>query len=81
MLDSLYHGSDVVEACNIVNEELQKQGCKFYSELSLPHMDAIFLYNNRVGYCRENCDLGLYAMRSCGIPVAAEHFKYSPDYP
>lgn len=80
LLDSLYHGSDVVEACNIINEELQKQGCKFYSELSLPHMDAIFLYNNRIGYCRENCDLGLYAMRSCGIPVAAEHFKYAPDY-
>ena len=80
ILDSLYHGSDVVEACRIVNEELQKKTVKYNSELSLPHLDATFLLSNRVGYCRENCDLGLYAMRACGIPVATEYFKYSPDY-
>lgn len=80
ILDSLYHGSDVVEACRIVNEELLKQNFKYNVELSLPHIDATFLFFNRVGSCRESCDLGLYAMRACGIPVAAEFFKYSPDY-
>lgn len=80
MLDSLYHGNDVIEACRIVNEELIRQDVKFNSELSIPHQDAIFLFSNRVGYCRENCDLGLYAMRACGIPVTSEFFKYSPDY-
>ena len=74
ILDSLYHGSDVVEACRIVNEELLKQNFKYNVELSLPHIDATFLFFNRVGSCRECCDLGLYAMRACGIPVAAEFF-------
>lgn len=79
-LDSAYHGNDVLEACQIINNELRRQDCKFFSKISVPHYDATFLYHNRTGYCRENCDLGLYAMRACGIPVASEYFKYSPDY-
>lgn len=79
-LDSVYQGRDVLEACKIVNDELCRQDCKFFSKMTVPHYDATFLYYNRTGYCRENCDLGLYAMRVCGIPVASETFKYSPDY-
>ncbi len=80
ILDSLYNGSDVLEACKTVNSELQRQGVEFNTEFSLPHIEATFLLNNRVGYCRENCDLTLYAMRACGIPVASDFFITSPDY-
>lgn len=79
-LDSAYQGKDVLEACGIINDELCRQDCKFFSKMAVPHYDAAFLYHNRTGYCRENCDLGLYAMRVCGIPIASETFKYSPDY-
>lgn len=80
LLDSLYKGSDVLEACKILNRELLRQGVEFNTEFSLPHIDATFLLNNRVGYCRENCDLTIYAMRACGIPVASDFFITSPDY-
>ena len=80
ILDSAYHGGDVVEACRVVNGELQRQGVEYNTEFSLPHMEATFLLNNRVGYCRENCDLSVYAMRACGIPVASDFFMVSPDY-
>ena len=79
-LDSAYQGNDVLEACSIVNDELCRQDCKFFSKMAVPHYDATLLFHNRAGYCRENCDLGLYAMRVCGIPVAKESFKFSPDY-
>lgn len=80
LLDSLYHGTDVVEACKTVNAELERQGVEYNTEFSLPHIEATFLIDNRVGYCRENCDLGTYAMRACGIPVASDFFIVSPDY-
>ena len=80
LLDSLYHGNDVLEACKIVNRELLRQGVKYNSEFSLPHIEAVFLLNNRIGYCRENCDLTIYAMRASGIPVARDFFIVSPDY-
>lgn len=80
LLDSLYNGTDVLEACRVINSELLRQGVEFNTEFSLPHIEATFLFNNRVGYCRENCDLTLYAMRACGIPVASDFFITSPDY-
>lgn len=80
LLDSLYHGNDVLEACKTVNRELLRQGVEYNTEFSLPHIEATFLLNNRVGYCRENCDLTIYAMRACGIPVASDFFMASPDY-
>lgn len=80
LLDSLYNGSDVLEACKIINNELNRQGCKYCTDWSVPHHDAEHLFNTRIGYCRENSDLIVYAMRACGIPVAADFMPYSPDY-
>lgn len=53
---------------------------KYNAQFSLPHIEATFLIDNRVGYCREDCDLGIYAMRACGIPVASDFYTASPDY-
>jgi len=77
LLDSLYHGRDVVEACSIINEEISRQGMKYYAYFSAPNLDAKFLFSTRLGTCRESCDIGLYAMRSCGIPVARDAFMYA----
>lgn len=80
ILDSLYHGEDVVYACRMVCGELKKRELYYFTELIIPHMDGEFLYHHRIGYCRESCDITLYAMRACGIPVATEFFRYSPEY-
>lgn len=80
LLDSLYQGSDVLEACKVVNDELNRQDCSYCIDWNVPHHDADKLFYARIGYCRENSDLIQYAMRSCGIPVAADFMPYSPDY-
>lgn len=80
VLDSTYHGSDVIEACRIVDEKLQETGYRYNTDFSIPHLSGDFLFYHRIGYCREVCDLTIYAMRACGIPVATEYFVYAPDY-
>lgn len=80
ILDSIYEGNDVLEACKIINDELNRQSYKYSVEWKVPHLSADFLFNTRIGYCREISDLIQYAMRSCGIPVAADFMLYSPDY-
>lgn len=46
----------------------------------MPRQSAMFLFNHRIGCCREMCDVAIYAMRACGIPVATDMFVYSPEY-
>ena len=80
LLDSLYKGDDVIEASKIIDGKLRKLYYIYNTDFRVPHLDAVFLYHNRIGYCREACDLTIYAMRACGIPVATDYFVYSPDY-
>lgn len=80
LLDSIYTGSDVLEACKCINNELNRQSYKYSVEWNVPHNRADYLFETRIGYCREVSDLIQYAMRSCGIPVAADFMPYSPDY-
>lgn len=80
LLDSVYTGSDVLLACKCINDELNRQGYKYNTEWNVPHYRADYLFETRIGYCREVSDLIQYAMRSCGIPVAADFMPYSPDY-
>lgn len=80
LLDSVYTGSDVLVACKCINDELNRQSYKYSVEWNVPHNRADYLFETRIGYCREVSDLTQYAMRSCGIPVAADFMPYSPDY-
>lgn len=80
ILDSVYTGSDVLVACKCINDELNRQNYKYSVEWNVPHNRADYLFETRIGYCREVSDLIQYAMRSCGIPVAADFMPYSPDY-
>lgn len=79
-LDSIYAGTDVVVACNLLARQLKETGFKYYASIPLPRLSADFLFHNRVGECREACDIAVYAMRACGIPVAIDYFIYSPEY-
>jgi len=81
LLDSLYlNGTDVVEACRILAGELKKESYYYNTDFSLPRLGGEFLLDNRIGYCRESCDITVYAMRACGIPVAIDFYPYSPEY-
>lgn len=81
LLDSLYPGgTDVVEACRILANELKKESEYYSTDFRLPRLGGEFLLNNRIGYCRESCDITLYVMRACGIPIAIDFFEYSPEY-
>lgn len=75
-----YQGSDVVEACNILIAELEKEYLYYNADFSISHFGGSYLFENRLGACREGCDIGIYAMRACGIPVATDQYMYSPEY-
>lgn len=79
LLDT-YSGNDVVEACNLLIRELKREKLYYNTEFSIPHMGGAYLFENRLGACREGCDIGIYAMRACGIPTAIDQYIYSPEY-
>lgn len=80
ILDSGYQGNDVIKACNVISNELDRVHYRWDTDFNIPHQSAEFLFYHRVGYCRDACDITLYAMRSCGIPVTCDYFIYSPEY-
>lgn len=79
ILDSLLD-NDIINACNIISNELKKTNSSYCTDFSIPHLDATFLFNYPIGYCREFCDFAMYAMRACGIPIVTDFFIVSPDY-
>ena len=79
MLDSVYKGTDVVEAAATVGKCLKEEGFVYNWEFGLPHLGASFLLDHRMGTCVDACDLTLYAMRSLGIPVAVDYYLYSSE--
>lgn len=80
VLDSLYKGNDVVEAAKKIVAYLKNEGFASNQDFVLPHLGASFLFENRVGYCRENCDITTYVLRAVGIPVATDFYQTSPVY-
>lgn len=80
VLDSLYQGTDVVEAAQHVILYLRKEGFAHNRVFRYPNLGAMFLLENRAGYCREACDIASYVMRALGIPVAMDNYVISPCY-
>ena len=64
LLDSVYTGTDMMEAVNVVIEHLKKTGFRFNIDFDSPHMGAFFLLEHRVGKCVDICDLIIYVLRS-----------------
>ena len=77
---ALLHSSDILDVASAVLSKLKKEGFNNHTDIELPHLGAIYLFNHRVGYCRENCDIAAYALRSVGIPVATDFYVNSPSY-
>ena len=79
ILDSLLQNDNVIDAANIIYDYIVKDSWSFILEMPEPHMGAIFLFDKRVGSCRDRCDLAIYIMRSLGIPVGTDMVLHSPD--
>lgn len=80
ILDSLYKGKDVVEACNILSDYMKTEKFFYFTDFSTPRQGADFQLKNRIGTCRDACDIATYVMRSVGIPVTTDMYLYSPEY-
>lgn len=78
-IDSMYRGSDIVQAVQAVREKFLEEGFAWNTNFSLPHLGASFLLDHRVGYCRESCDFTVYLLRSLGMPVATDCYLSSPQ--
>ena len=80
-LDSvLMKTDDVAECAAAIASRLKGEGFDNHADVSQPHLGASFLVKHRVGFCRENCDIAIYAMRALGIPVATDFYITSPSY-
>ena len=75
--DSLSHCAGSVEAARMIAARIG--WCPYNDRLSTPHRSALDLLEAPVGYCREDCDRTVYAMRSMGVPVAVDRMLVSPD--
>lgn len=78
VLDSLYQGTDVVEATSRLSNYAANLHWKYQNELSGPHLSAQHLLELQLGECANIADFGCYMMRSVGIPVAIDTYLWSP---
>ena len=68
LLDSIYKGSDVVEAANLVSKHLQEPVFIYCEDFELPHIGPRYLFSHRYGSCVDAADIVTYAFRAVGIP-------------
>ncbi|WP_455628563.1 hypothetical protein [Parabacteroides chinchillae] len=84
VLDSLYQGTDVIEACNrlalyIGHKELPNN---FLMPFELPRYRASFVLKEQIGGCKEAVDFAIYVLRSLGIPANLDmlYFYYNLSF-
>lgn len=82
MLDTLYKGSDILQAYRHINENIiQKQGWYFTLKTStagLYDLGALYLWKNRIGNCWNRTYFTTYLLRSVGIPSGIDYIKQAP---
>ncbi len=79
ILDSLYQGTDVVEAGRLLATYLKNEGYFFGYNFSVSHIGPSFLFRYRTGYCADFCDVVAYVFRAVGIPVSIDYYLQSPS--
>lgn len=75
--DSLASCAGTVEAARIIADRIG--ACPYNDQLGTPHRSALDLLRTPIGYCREDCDRTLYAMRAMGVPAAIDRMLVSPE--
>lgn len=79
LLDSVYTGTDIIKAANVIGKYLREDNFIFNRNLNLPHLGAEFLLKHKVGKCMDSCDYLIYVLRALGIPVTVDELPLSPD--
>lgn len=75
--DSAGRMLNAVDAARIVSEKIG--AAPYNDQVTMPRRTALNLLKTPMGYCRDDCDRTLYAMRSIGIPTATDMIIASPD--
>lgn len=79
LLDSVYRGTDVIEAAATVGDRLNAEGFVYVWDISLPYVEPSFLLEHRMGNCTNTCALAVYAMRALGIPAVIDFYIYCSE--
>ena len=80
VLDSLYSGTDVVEAANQINQYIGRTETLVYNS-SFPNLSPgpLFFLDHICGSCFDLRDAAIYIFRSVGIPAAGVFYPRSPN--
>ena len=78
LLDSVYQGTDLVKAANVVLRHLRDERHFYNSDLNLPHLGALYNLEHKRGNCQDRADITVYLFRALGIPIAIDFYTYSP---
>lgn len=80
ILDSLYTGTDVIEAANAVCKILKEEGYIHTMTFNpLGVTSPLFIADHRVGDCSDECIFTILVMRALGIPIRNDFYAYSPE--
>jgi len=80
ILDSLYTGTDVIEAANAVCKVLKEEGYIHTMTFNpLGVTSPLFIADHRVGDCSDECNFTILVMRALGIPIQNDFYAYSPE--
>lgn len=75
--DKIYSAPNAVAAAAIISKTLGE--IHYNNKLKTPHRPATGLLTAPIGFCREDCDRTVYALRAFGIPVTIDEIIVSPD--
>lgn len=78
LLDSVYQGTDLVKAANVVLRHLRDERHFYNSDFNLPHLGALYNLEHKKGNCQDRADITVYLFRALGIPTTIDFYTYSP---
>ncbi len=79
LLDSVYTGTDVIEATKTICEYLKKEDFHHTHIFNTTSAGPGFALNYRIGKCMDELELTIYVMRALGIPVTIDYYPFSPE--
>lgn len=79
LLDSIYTGTDVIEATKTICEYLKKEDFHHTHIFNTTSAGPGFALNYRIGKCMDELELTMYVMRALGIPVNIDYYPFSPE--
>lgn len=80
ILDSLYMGTDVIEAANLLNQHIGKtEKIVFNSDFQFLNPGPLFYLDCKVGSCIDHKNISIYILRSVGIPAMGDFYRISPS--